>query len=136
MVSLIETVPKNQPPSRAPLGQFLVRQLRLSEGKLNELLEEQSDRPCKLGELLVEKEILSQPEVEKALADQSMPLGEILVRRRILSRSQLKEILIEQAQTGELLGALLFRKGVISYQRLQEALKEQYWRQNGYWVIA
>lgn len=135
MVSLIETAP-SQSPEHAPLGRFLVRQMRLSEGTLNQLLEEQAERPCLLGELLIEKEILSQPEVDKALADQNMPLGEILVRRRVLSADQLESLLAEQKQTGELLGAILFRKGMISYQRLQEALKEQYWRQNGYWVIA
>ncbi|MEO1131394.1 MAG: hypothetical protein AAFX40_01665 [Cyanobacteria bacterium J06639_1] len=127
---------KTQNFSHAPLGRFLVRQMRLSETELDGLLDEMQGHSRRLGELLVEKDILTESEVEKALADQKIQLGEILVRRHVLSRSQLDSMLSEQKQTGERLGAMLFRKGMISYQRLQDALKEQYWRKNGYWVIS
>lgn len=132
----VEMTHKNSNVSHAPLGRFLVRQMRLSEAEVDGLLDELQDRSRHLGELLVEKDILTKSEVEKALADQKIQLGEILVRRRIISRRQLDSMLSEQKQTGERLGAMLFRKGMISYQRLQDALKEQYWRKNGYWVIS
>ena len=43
--------------------------------------------------------------------------------------------LFKQSETQKRLGQLLVEAGYISAGQLETALREQYWRQNGYWVI-
>ncbi len=62
-------------------------------------------------------------------------LGEILIRKNLITSEQLISILIQQKTVKKKLGELLLDLGLISTQQLEKALQEQYWRQNGYWVI-
>lgn len=66
-----------------------------------------------------------------------MQLGEILVRRGLLNSTQLDRCLELQRKhvLNHRLGELLIEQGVISDPDLESALREQFWRQNGFWVI-
>lgn len=65
----------------------------------------------------------------------SVKLGWILVNKKIISQTQLESILTIQFRSDKKLGELLLEQKLISPNQLQQALKEQYWRKNGYWVI-
>ena len=62
-------------------------------------------------------------------------LGWILIRNRWISAAQLQKILSEQLQSGQKLGEILLSAALITESQLKQALREQYWRRNGYWVI-
>ena len=64
-----------------------------------------------------------------------MKIGEILIRRQLISQVQLNQAIDIQTSLHMKLGELLMLQGLIQAQNLEEALKEQYWRQNGYWII-
>lgn len=63
-----------------------------------------------------------------------MKIGEILIRRQLISQAQLNQAIDIQASYYKL-GELLMFQGWIQQHDLKMALKEQYWRQNGYWII-
>ena len=63
-----------------------------------------------------------------------MKIGEILIRRQLISQAQLNQAIDIQASYYKL-GELLMFQGWIQQDDLKMALKEQYWRQNGYWII-
>ncbi|MCG5059474.1 MAG: hypothetical protein WAN66_11365 [Limnoraphis robusta] len=62
-------------------------------------------------------------------------LGQILVRKKLISLSQLEQILTFQSSSSKKLGELLVTQRLIEEEDLQQAIKEQYWRDNGFWVI-
>ena len=64
-----------------------------------------------------------------------MLLGEILIYKKWISYQQLDYILIKQQENQQKIGKLLLESDLISAAQLQKALREQYWRKNGYWVI-
>ncbi|MEB3339474.1 hypothetical protein [Okeania sp.] len=64
-----------------------------------------------------------------------MKIGEILIRRQLISQSQLDQAVNIQVSCRQKLGQLLMFQGLIQESDLEVALKEQYWRKNGYWVI-
>ena len=67
-----------------------------------------------------------------------MKLGEILVHKGLLSQSNLEEIIKVQSDTlpkNQKLGELLVHYGMIDSSVLEWALREQYWRKEGFWVI-
>ena len=64
-----------------------------------------------------------------------MKLGEVLVNKKLLTAEQIQTLLAKQQQTGRKLGELLLEKHLVSGEELDTALQEQYWRRNGYWVI-
>ena len=64
-----------------------------------------------------------------------MKLGKVLVNRKLLTRDQIHIVLLEQINSGKKLGELLIEKNWIRLDELKWALQEQYWRNNGYWVI-
>ena len=53
-------------------------------------------------------------------------LGEILIDKGLISAEQLDLALKEQAKTNELLGAILLKKGFLSEKNLLEAFSEQF----------
>ncbi len=90
----------------------------------------------KIGEILLRRQVISQGQLKEAINIQtSMKMGEILLRRQVISQSQLKEAIDIQTSLHLKLGELLMFQGWIQPKNLEEALKEQYWRQNGYWII-
>ncbi len=64
-----------------------------------------------------------------------MKIGEILLKRKLISQAQLDQAIEIQASCRQKLGELLLFQGWIQQDDLDEALREQYWRQNGYWII-
>ncbi len=64
-----------------------------------------------------------------------MKIGEILIRRQLISQAQLDQAIDIQASCHQKLGELLMFQGWIQQDDLEMALTEQYWRQNGYWII-
>lgn len=67
--------------------------------------------------------------------DSIAKLGWILIRHRWISPLQLQESLNAQLHCSKQLGELLVEYSLISEGQLKQALREQYWRRNGYWVI-
>lgn len=65
-----------------------------------------------------------------------MLLGEILIRRKRITYTQIHSALIQQKRTGKKLGEILLDLKLVLPDSLDSALKEQYWRKNGYWVIS
>jgi hypothetical protein len=53
------------------------------------------------------------------------PLGELLVERALLSTDQLEHALAEQAQSGRRLGEIIVAAGLVSRERLTQVLLEQ-----------
>lgn len=64
-----------------------------------------------------------------------MKLGEILLRKRLVSPQQLELVLAVQPFHSKKLGELLLEFGILSAEDLARCLKEQSWRQNGFWII-
>ncbi|MGK7923630.1 MAG: hypothetical protein AB4080_26895 [Trichodesmium sp.] len=64
-----------------------------------------------------------------------MKIGEILLRRQLISQNQLDQAIDIQASCYHKLGELLMLQGWIQENDLEAALREQNWRQNGYWII-
>lgn len=64
-----------------------------------------------------------------------MKIGEILIRRKLISPAKLNQAIEIQASCRQKLGELLMFQGWIQQEQLEAALKEQYWRENGYWII-
>ncbi|MEB3282387.1 MAG: hypothetical protein VKK42_26065 [Lyngbya sp.] len=64
-----------------------------------------------------------------------MKLGEILMRKQLISLSELEQALTLQSSCSQKLGEILVGQGLIQKGDLELALKEQYWRENGFWVI-
>jgi len=64
-----------------------------------------------------------------------MKIGEILIRKQLISQNQLDQAMDIQASCRQKLGELLMFQGWIKPDDLEAALREQYWRQNGYWII-
>lgn len=62
-------------------------------------------------------------------------LGWILVQKRWISANHLQTALLRQFHTSQKLGEILLEWALISEDQLRDALREQYWRRNGYWVI-
>lgn len=64
-----------------------------------------------------------------------MKLGELLVRKRLISQDQLDQLLAIQPTSNRPLGEILIERSMISADTLSTLLQEQYWRNNGFWVI-
>ncbi len=64
-----------------------------------------------------------------------MKLGEILLRKKLISSRQLDEAINLQNSKQTMLGEILLQQGLIVNEQLNIALQEQYWRNNGFWVI-
>ncbi|PSF38915.1 hypothetical protein C7H19_02345 [Aphanothece hegewaldii CCALA 016] len=64
-----------------------------------------------------------------------MLLGQILLRKQWISPNQLERTVYQQQKSPRKLGEIMLQEGFIAEDQLEQALKEQYWRRNGYWVI-
>ena len=65
-----------------------------------------------------------------------MKLGQILLTKQLVSDAQLSQALTKQRLTNQRLGEVLVQEGFISLEQLAIVLKEQYLRNNGFWVIS
>jgi type IV pilus assembly protein PilB len=80
----------------------------------------------RLGELLIESNLVSEQQLLAALAIQEnnkKPLGEILVEQGYLTKEKLETILAKQ--TGSKLGEILISSKIINFNQLQKALDIQ-----------
>ncbi|ELR99188.1 hypothetical protein [Gloeocapsa sp. PCC 73106] len=64
-----------------------------------------------------------------------MRLGQILLQKQWISSEQLSYALDVSTSKNLKLGETLVQLCWISDEQIEQALKEQYWRQSGYWVI-
>lgn len=117
------------------LGQFFLRTSALDEETLEGLLREQAGSHKRLGELLVEKGMISQEDLDKALENQQILLGEVLVKHNYISGEHLELALKQQRETFQPLGEILIQSGWVTAQEMEQALKEQHWRRNGFWFL-
>jgi N-acetylglucosaminyldiphosphoundecaprenol N-acetyl-beta-D-mannosaminyltransferase len=117
------------------LGQILVRQGILTESSLNQVLAEQSEFPdLKLGQILINKNLISLHQLKYYLKNQKIMLGEILVERKLIKTSQLDSILNLEKERDRRIGEILIERRLISEKQLEDALIEQYWRWRGLWL--
>ena len=124
------------------IGQLILESGAIKEAQLLEVLEYQGKYGGKIGELLVEKEYISQPELDFFLnlqivrnanahvADanrrREFLLGEIMLASRLITNAQLKEALAYQEKKGGWLGQALLNMGYISEPALKQCLDTQY----------
>ena len=78
---------------------------------------------------------MTQEQLERGIANQSIKLGDMLIQKSLIDWTHLQEALFKQSETPKRLGQLLVEAGHISPGQLKATLREQYWRQNGYWLI-
>lgn len=76
-----------------------------------------------------EKRLMALTSLKNALGHQDFRLGELLVQKNMISQLDLEIALAEQAGSFKKLGELLLQKSLISVERLQYVLVEQRWRQ-------
>lgn len=62
-------------------------------------------------------------------------LGELLVVKKLISTDELEKCLALQNDDGRRLGEIMVESNLVPQIELQRALEEQYWRNNGFWVI-
>lgn len=66
---------------------------------------------------------------------ETVRLGQLLVQKKMLKPSELEECLQVQQDCSQKLGEILVQKNLVSETILEKTLKEQYWRNTGFWVI-
>lgn len=128
--------------NRRTLGQLLLQLHRLTPAELESALQEQRTSQHCLGDILIRQGKISEDELEDLLAVQLLfnslqdqtelqpvqkRLGEILVETHQLSQHQLNEIVSKQksSKTPVKLGVLLLSKGLVSLRELKRALRLQ-----------
>ncbi len=62
-------------------------------------------------------------------------LGQILIDKKIITEYQLHQAICLQSSSQLKLGEALMNYGHIVPSQLEDALREQQWRQQGFWVI-
>ncbi len=100
------------------LGEILLDKDEITEFQLEEALKQQGR---KVGEILVEEGVVSSGEVESALKEQKQ-VGEILVDKGGITESQLEEALKQQ---GRKVGEILVEEGAVSVGEVNSALEVQ-----------
>lgn len=118
----------------ARIGEILVRQNLISPIMLESVLEEQQDTHYPIGKILLNKGLVSLPELEYHLYNQKIKLGELVVFNGIITQAQLKRILREQQLIHLRLGEFLVQKKLLSGGKLDQLLREQYLRRQGLWL--
>jgi hypothetical protein len=66
---------------------------------------------------------------------QKLRIGELLVYKKVLHPNELENLLALQSTCGKKLGEMMVECEVIGESDLELILKEQSWRNNGFWVI-
>ncbi|MDR0881700.1 MAG: chemotaxis protein CheA, partial [Candidatus Adiutrix sp.] len=91
---------------------------------------QQPAKPKKIGEILVEKGLISEGElgglIEAQQKSREVPLGDILVAAKYITEEDLAEALAEQKKSpGKKLGEILVALGKVDYEHIDEAMKNQ-----------
>ncbi len=117
--------------SKMPLSQKL-----LNDEKLKKALSELCISNQKLGKMMVKNNVFSQDKLEQYLGRNQILLGQFLIKKKLIFQPELREALTEQHGNNKKLGEILVAKHIISQNQLEIILKQQYWQNNGYWVIS
>lgn len=123
--------------SSSKIGEILVRQGFLSQELLNSLLlYQEKNSSLKLGEILVQKDLISVSQLTYYLKNQNIKLGEILVEHKLIRASKIDKIIALKINKNQQkrLGELLVELGLVNQSKLTMALLEQYWRRKGWWL--
>ncbi|MGB3208114.1 MAG: hypothetical protein WBB28_24285 [Crinalium sp.] len=62
-------------------------------------------------------------------------IGELLVHKKVLHPTELEKFLALQSTCGKKLGEIIVESKRLCESDLEVILKEQHWRNNGFWVI-
>ena len=113
------------------IGNMLVRENAISQGDLEDVLEEQQkERSALLGDYLLENNVVDGEQLEKMLARQkAMPnvkLGEILVTENLITDEQLQDALsVQKRKRKNSLGEILVNKGAVKPEQIQQCLAKK-----------
>ena len=125
-----------------PLGRVLVEMGAIDAEQLDQILALQRHNQRRLGEIVVDRGLISPLALAVALARQKSqaratqvpalemsptwkPLGLLLIERRCISQVQLQQALVEQRENGRFLGEILLDRGWITSAELVRALNDQ-----------
>ncbi|MEO1671934.1 MAG: WecB/TagA/CpsF family glycosyltransferase [Cyanobacteria bacterium J06631_2] len=118
--------------SPAKIGDILIRQNLLSAEELDQALIQQQLNPnLKLGEILVRNNSLSLSQLKFYLKNQNVKFGQLLVEKKILKENNLQELLLLQGDAKNPLGKLLIEQKNASREQVEDILIEQYLRRKG-----
>src|SRR5438552_269758 len=98
------------------LGETLIKKNMITPAQLKEALEEQKKTRQFLGSILVRKKFIEIKDLVKVLSDTGRPvlLGELMLDKGLLTETQLDMALEEQRLSREFLGIILVRRRYIS----------------------
>lgn len=114
------------------IGEILIRQSLITQEELEQALAKQNVNPSMLiGEILVRNNFISLSQLKFYLKNQNIKLGNLLVEKKILKQRSLKNILQLQNVNKKRLGELLVEQEIMSQDKLQEILIELYTRRKG-----
>ncbi|MGH7268076.1 MAG: hypothetical protein ACREMB_24930 [Candidatus Rokuibacteriota bacterium] len=115
---------------RLPLGELLVRERLITPGQLEQALREQvtPGTYTPLGQILVAQQAITQGQLNLVLDryHKKDRLGDILVETNVLSEEQLRCALQHQKATGLRLGEVLLALNLVSEVQMKEALCKQF----------
>jgi N-acetylglucosaminyldiphosphoundecaprenol N-acetyl-beta-D-mannosaminyltransferase len=118
------------------IGEILVKQNLVSDDCLSLALKEQQKNYKKIGEILIEQGFISEPELKYHLKNQKIKLGELLVDNNVISPNQLNKLLARQKVNHKKLGEIIAQEKILSHEQIERFLLEQYWRHQGRWLAA
>ncbi|PAX59727.1 glycosyltransferase [Brunnivagina elsteri CCALA 953] len=118
------------------IGEILFKQGLLSKENLEKSLQIQKQFPhLKLGEISIQNNFISLPQLKYYLKNQNIKIGEILVDKKIIKLSSLqKALLIQESKKSQKLGEILVETNILSCEQLRMVIVEQYLRRKGLWL--
>lgn len=118
--------------SPAKIGDILIKQQLLSAEELDQaLLQQQLNPNLKLGEILVQNNSLSLSQLKFYLKNQNVKFGQLLVEKKILKEKNLQKLLSLQGNGNDPLGKILLEHTNASKEQVEDILIEQYLRRKG-----
>lgn len=114
------------------IGNILMRQNILDKEQLEQALLQQKLYPdLKLGEILVHSNALSLSQLKFYLKNQNVKLGQLLIEKKIIKQNNLQELLALQSIANNRLGKIIIDRKNISPAQIEDILIEQYLRRKG-----
>ena len=114
------------------IGNILMRQNILEREELEQALLQQRLNPdLKLGEILVQNNALSLSQLKFYLKNQNVKLGQLLIEKKIIKQNNLQELLASQSGANNRLGKIIIERQNISQAQIEDILIEQYLRRKG-----
>ena len=114
------------------IGNILMRQNILDPEQLEQaLLQQQLNPDLKLGEILVHNNALSLSQLKFYLKNQNVKLGQLLIEKKIIKQNNLQELLALQSGANNRLGKIIIERKNIPQTQIEDILIEQYLRRKG-----